>query len=186
MDGGGAVEVRHWNTDVNGVSIHVSEQGPTDGKVVLLLHGFPSSDSSGGARCSPLPRARSRPLLEEEEESGTGARGPWRRILGVEARWMGHDAAALFAGGEGSTAALAGRTELRVKEQEEQRRPEEGEGTRGKKMTSRAHTLVIGREVAAKYMYLYTPAAGPEWFLYVSRGIFAWEPKNCNGIFQNM
>nr|CAB3462745.1 unnamed protein product [Digitaria exilis]CAB3466629.1 unnamed protein product [Digitaria exilis] len=38
MDGG---EVRHWNADVNGVSIHVAEQGPADGTVVLLLHGFP-------------------------------------------------------------------------------------------------------------------------------------------------
>jgi pimeloyl-ACP methyl ester carboxylesterase len=41
MDGGGAAEVRHWNAEVNGVSIHVAEQGPADGTVVLLLHGFP-------------------------------------------------------------------------------------------------------------------------------------------------
>ncbi|TVU48784.1 hypothetical protein EJB05_00058 [Eragrostis curvula] len=33
--------VRHWNADVNGVSLHVAEQGPVDGPVVLLLHGFP-------------------------------------------------------------------------------------------------------------------------------------------------
>ncbi|RLM98511.1 hypothetical protein C2845_PM06G35260 [Panicum miliaceum] len=38
MDAG---EVRHWNVDVNGVSIHVAEQGPADGTAVLLLHGFP-------------------------------------------------------------------------------------------------------------------------------------------------
>jgi pimeloyl-ACP methyl ester carboxylesterase len=41
MGGGGAAEVRHWNAEVNGVSIHVAEQGPADAKVVLLLHGFP-------------------------------------------------------------------------------------------------------------------------------------------------
>ncbi|NP_001152729.2 uncharacterized protein LOC100286370 [Zea mays] len=38
MDAG---EVRHWNADVNGVSIHVAERGPEDGPAVLLLHGFP-------------------------------------------------------------------------------------------------------------------------------------------------
>ncbi|KAJ1266659.1 hypothetical protein BS78_08G168900 [Paspalum vaginatum] len=37
----GAGEVRHWNADVNGVSIHVAERGPADGPAVLLLHGFP-------------------------------------------------------------------------------------------------------------------------------------------------
>ncbi|CAN6335259.1 unnamed protein product [Urochloa humidicola] len=42
MDGGGSAgEVRHWNAAVNGVSIHVAEQGPADGTVVLLFHGFP-------------------------------------------------------------------------------------------------------------------------------------------------
>jgi len=38
MDAG---EVRHWNAGLNGVSIHVAEQGPADGTAVLLLHGFP-------------------------------------------------------------------------------------------------------------------------------------------------
>jgi pimeloyl-ACP methyl ester carboxylesterase len=38
MDAG---EVRHWNADVNGVSIHVAERGPEDGPAVLLIHGFP-------------------------------------------------------------------------------------------------------------------------------------------------
>ncbi|XP_037449431.1 epoxide hydrolase A-like [Triticum dicoccoides] len=33
--------VRHWHADVNGVSLHVAEQGPADGPAVLLLHGFP-------------------------------------------------------------------------------------------------------------------------------------------------
>jgi predicted alpha/beta-fold hydrolase len=33
--------VRHWNADVNGISLHVAEQGPASGPVVLLLHGFP-------------------------------------------------------------------------------------------------------------------------------------------------
>ncbi|KAK3140341.1 hypothetical protein QOZ80_5AG0399590 [Eleusine coracana subsp. coracana] len=41
MAAGGAGEVRHWNADVNGVSLHVAEQGPADGPAVLLLHGFP-------------------------------------------------------------------------------------------------------------------------------------------------
>ncbi|KAK3137129.1 hypothetical protein QOZ80_5BG0448280 [Eleusine coracana subsp. coracana] len=41
MATGGAGEVRHWNADVNGVSLHVAEQGPADGPAVLLLHGFP-------------------------------------------------------------------------------------------------------------------------------------------------
>uniref|UniRef100_A0A0D9Y1T5 AB hydrolase-1 domain-containing protein n=1 Tax=Leersia perrieri TaxID=77586 RepID=A0A0D9Y1T5_9ORYZ len=34
-------EVRHWNADVNGISLHVAEQGPVDGPAVILLHGFP-------------------------------------------------------------------------------------------------------------------------------------------------
>jgi pimeloyl-ACP methyl ester carboxylesterase len=37
---GGEV-VRHWNADVNGISLHVAEQGPADGPPVLLIHGFP-------------------------------------------------------------------------------------------------------------------------------------------------
>ncbi|KAL6846874.1 hypothetical protein ACP4OV_022727 [Aristida adscensionis] len=41
MEAGGAGEVRHWNADVNGVSLHVAEQGPAAGPPVLLLHGFP-------------------------------------------------------------------------------------------------------------------------------------------------
>ncbi|KAL6599830.1 hypothetical protein ACP70R_045481 [Stipagrostis hirtigluma subsp. patula] len=41
MAAGGAGEVRHWNAAVNGVSLHVAEQGPTAGPAVLLLHGFP-------------------------------------------------------------------------------------------------------------------------------------------------
>uniref|UniRef100_A0A453JQT7 AB hydrolase-1 domain-containing protein n=1 Tax=Aegilops tauschii subsp. strangulata TaxID=200361 RepID=A0A453JQT7_AEGTS len=41
MESGGAGEVRHWNADVNGVSLHVAEQGPAAGPAVLLLHGFP-------------------------------------------------------------------------------------------------------------------------------------------------
>uniref|UniRef100_A0A453MTP4 AB hydrolase-1 domain-containing protein n=1 Tax=Aegilops tauschii subsp. strangulata TaxID=200361 RepID=A0A453MTP4_AEGTS len=32
---------RTANADVNGVSLHVAEQGPADGPAVLLLHGFP-------------------------------------------------------------------------------------------------------------------------------------------------
>uniref|UniRef100_A0A0D9Y1T3 AB hydrolase-1 domain-containing protein n=1 Tax=Leersia perrieri TaxID=77586 RepID=A0A0D9Y1T3_9ORYZ len=34
-------EVSHWNADVNGISLHVAEQGPADGPAVVLLHGFP-------------------------------------------------------------------------------------------------------------------------------------------------
>ncbi|KAL6638363.1 hypothetical protein ACP70R_023858 [Stipagrostis hirtigluma subsp. patula] len=41
MAAGGAGEVRHWNAAVNGVSLHVAEQGPAAGPAVLLLHGFP-------------------------------------------------------------------------------------------------------------------------------------------------
>ncbi|KQK20255.1 uncharacterized protein LOC100841972 [Brachypodium distachyon] len=37
----GAGEVRHWTAAVNGISLHVAEQGPTTGPAVLLLHGFP-------------------------------------------------------------------------------------------------------------------------------------------------
>jgi pimeloyl-ACP methyl ester carboxylesterase len=33
------MEVRHWNADVNGISLHVAERGPADGPAVLL-HGF--------------------------------------------------------------------------------------------------------------------------------------------------
>lgn len=33
--------MRHWNADVNGLSLHVAEQGPAAGPAVLLLHGFP-------------------------------------------------------------------------------------------------------------------------------------------------
>ncbi|CAM0951069.1 unnamed protein product [Alopecurus aequalis] len=39
VDAGG--EVRHWSAEVNGVSLHVAEQGPAAGPAVLLLHGFP-------------------------------------------------------------------------------------------------------------------------------------------------
>lgn len=41
MEASGAGEVRHWNADVNGVSLHVAEQGPAAGPAVLLIHGFP-------------------------------------------------------------------------------------------------------------------------------------------------
>ncbi|KAI4988045.1 hypothetical protein ZWY2020_029675 [Hordeum vulgare] len=41
MEPGGAGEVRHWSAEVNGVSLHVAEQGPAAGPAVLLLHGFP-------------------------------------------------------------------------------------------------------------------------------------------------
>lgn len=41
MEAGGAGEVRHWKADVNGISLHVAEQGPAAGPAVLLLHGFP-------------------------------------------------------------------------------------------------------------------------------------------------
>ncbi|KAL6846875.1 hypothetical protein ACP4OV_022728 [Aristida adscensionis] len=41
MEAGGAGEVRHWNADVNGILLHVAEQGPAAGPPVLLLHGFP-------------------------------------------------------------------------------------------------------------------------------------------------
>jgi pimeloyl-ACP methyl ester carboxylesterase len=34
--------VRHWTADINGVSLHVAESGPTTaGAAVLLVHGFP-------------------------------------------------------------------------------------------------------------------------------------------------
>uniref|UniRef100_A0ACD5XV43 Uncharacterized protein n=1 Tax=Avena sativa TaxID=4498 RepID=A0ACD5XV43_AVESA len=36
-----ASEVRHWTAEVNGVSLHVAEQGAAAGPAVLLLHGFP-------------------------------------------------------------------------------------------------------------------------------------------------
>ncbi|XP_047050089.1 epoxide hydrolase A-like [Lolium rigidum] len=39
VDAGG--EVRHWSAEVNGISLHVAEQGPAAGPAVLLLHGFP-------------------------------------------------------------------------------------------------------------------------------------------------
>ncbi|KAF0914496.1 hypothetical protein E2562_028975 [Oryza meyeriana var. granulata] len=38
---GTAGEVRHWNAHVNGITLHVAEQGPADGPAVLLIHGFP-------------------------------------------------------------------------------------------------------------------------------------------------
>ncbi|CAM0147168.1 unnamed protein product [Urochloa decumbens] len=41
MEAQTACEVRHWTADVNGISIHVAEQGPVDGPAVLLIHGFP-------------------------------------------------------------------------------------------------------------------------------------------------
>lgn len=41
MEARGAGEVRHWNADVNGISLHVAEQGPAAGPAVLLIHGFP-------------------------------------------------------------------------------------------------------------------------------------------------
>ncbi|KAF8690412.1 hypothetical protein HU200_040763 [Digitaria exilis] len=40
MEAGGG-EVRHWNAEINGISIHVAELGPATGPAVLLLHGFP-------------------------------------------------------------------------------------------------------------------------------------------------
>jgi pimeloyl-ACP methyl ester carboxylesterase len=36
-----AGEVRHWTADINGISLHVAESGPTAGPAVLLVHGFP-------------------------------------------------------------------------------------------------------------------------------------------------
>jgi pimeloyl-ACP methyl ester carboxylesterase len=39
VDAGG--DVCHWSAEVNGVSLHVAEQGPAAGPAVLLLHGFP-------------------------------------------------------------------------------------------------------------------------------------------------
>ncbi|KQJ91177.1 hypothetical protein BRADI_4g36120v3 [Brachypodium distachyon] len=41
MATGGAGEVRHWTASVNGITLHVAEQGPATGPAVLLLHGFP-------------------------------------------------------------------------------------------------------------------------------------------------
>jgi pimeloyl-ACP methyl ester carboxylesterase len=41
MEASGAGVVRHWNAGVNGISLHVPEQGPTAGPALLLLHGFP-------------------------------------------------------------------------------------------------------------------------------------------------
>ena len=41
MEAEGAGEVRHWAADVNGISLHVAERGPSTGPAVLLIHGFP-------------------------------------------------------------------------------------------------------------------------------------------------
>ncbi|OEL34343.1 hypothetical protein BAE44_0004638 [Dichanthelium oligosanthes] len=41
MEAEAAAEVRHWTADVNGISLHVAESGPSTGPAVLLIHGFP-------------------------------------------------------------------------------------------------------------------------------------------------
>ena len=41
MEADAAGELRHWAADVNGISLHVAERGPSTGPAVLLIHGFP-------------------------------------------------------------------------------------------------------------------------------------------------
>ncbi|KAM0878458.1 hypothetical protein ACQ4PT_034869 [Festuca glaucescens] len=40
-DQGAAAVIRHRTVAANGISVHVAEAGPEDGKAVLFLHGFP-------------------------------------------------------------------------------------------------------------------------------------------------
>ncbi|TVU40145.1 hypothetical protein EJB05_13595, partial [Eragrostis curvula] len=63
--GGGAGEVRHWNAAVNGITLHVAEQGPASGPAVLLLHGFPELWFSWRHQMAALARRGFRALAPD-------------------------------------------------------------------------------------------------------------------------
>ena len=58
--------VQHRQIDVNGVRLHIAEQGPEDGPLVVLLHGFPESWYSWRHQFGPLAAAGYRVVAPDQ------------------------------------------------------------------------------------------------------------------------
>jgi pimeloyl-ACP methyl ester carboxylesterase len=51
------VDVRHERVETNGVALHIAEAGPKDGRLVILLHGFPEYWEAWGGYIESLAAA---------------------------------------------------------------------------------------------------------------------------------
>ncbi|HLX09392.1 MAG TPA: alpha/beta fold hydrolase [Thermoanaerobaculia bacterium] len=61
-----AVELRHRTIATNGIRLHAVEAGPADGRLLILLHGFPELWASWRRHIEPLAAAGFRVLVPDQ------------------------------------------------------------------------------------------------------------------------
>jgi pimeloyl-ACP methyl ester carboxylesterase len=61
-----AIELRHVTVATNGVRLHAVEAGPADGRLVILLHGFPEVWHGWHRQIEPLAAAGYRVLVPDQ------------------------------------------------------------------------------------------------------------------------
>jgi pimeloyl-ACP methyl ester carboxylesterase len=66
--------VEHRMVDVNGIRLHVAQEGPREGPLVVLLHGFPESWHSWRHQFGPLAEAGFRVVAPDQRGYGRSDR----------------------------------------------------------------------------------------------------------------
>ena len=66
--------LEHLELPVNGMTLRALAAGPKDGRVILLLHGFPQSSHEWAAQLPALGRARHRAVAPDQRGYSPGAR----------------------------------------------------------------------------------------------------------------
>jgi pimeloyl-ACP methyl ester carboxylesterase len=120
-------EIRHHDAQIQGplgpegrIRLHVAEAGPQDGKLIVLLHGFPDHWGGWRGQVEPLVRAGYRVLMPDlrgygMSEKPKGVRNYSERVLASDVigliRWAGKDKAIVV--GHDWGGAVAWRTAIR-------------------------------------------------------------------------
>ena len=123
-------EIRHHDAEIQGpvgpeskIRLHVAEAGPADGKVIVLLHGFPDFWGGWRGQVEPLVRAGYRVLMPDLRGYGTsekpkGVQSYSERMLASDVvgliRWAGKSKAIVVGHDWGGAAAW--RTAIRYPE----------------------------------------------------------------------